>query len=227
MALELLSQMNVDVFIQSITYLPFQDVVSVCSANKTLHSYCNDPRYNKKWKRLIDNTFGKVYDYQNKLQQIWNKLGYKQPTYNYLVYTQLVKLLDPVTQAMIYYRQGDMDSFKEVSKVLASPIKIKGRLLSFVITSNFGLSRPADPTSAPLRNIISVFVNGVTTRRNLMLLFDIYRKYNQVPINSEQLMATGIVNPDQLIPGVVAYLNNPRVATRLDQEYRLYKSLLE
>ena len=32
-------------------------------------------------------------------------------TYNYLVYTQLVKLLDPLTQLMIYYRQGDRKSF--------------------------------------------------------------------------------------------------------------------
>ncbi len=33
--------------------------------------------------------------------------------YNYLVYSHLVRLLDPITQLMIYYRQGDMKSFDD------------------------------------------------------------------------------------------------------------------
>ena len=112
-----LSQLPVDLFIQQITYLPFQDVVSVCSANQQLRAYCNDPRYNTRWKALINNTFKEViYDYQNKLKELWDELGYKEPRYNYLIYTQLVKSLDPVTQGMIYYRQGDMKSFEELTK---------------------------------------------------------------------------------------------------------------
>jgi hypothetical protein len=43
---------------------------------------------------------------------MWDKLNLEPDTYNYLVYTKLINLLDPVTQLMIYYRQGDRDSFK-------------------------------------------------------------------------------------------------------------------
>ena len=113
-----LSQLPVDLFIQQITYLPFRDVVSVCSANQKLRSFCNDPQYNTKWKALINNTFQEHIDgYTDKLNELWNKLKIKPDTYNYLVYTQLVKLLDPVTQAMIYYRQGDMESFEQLTQV--------------------------------------------------------------------------------------------------------------
>ena len=115
--LDRLGQMGIDVFIQSITYLPFQDVVSVCSANKKLQSYCNNPKYNKHWRRLIDNTFRNTYNYQNNLIKLWKELNLDPGTGNYRVYTQLVKILDPITQAMIYHRQKDMDSFDQFTKV--------------------------------------------------------------------------------------------------------------
>ena len=112
-----LSQLSLDVFIQQITYLPFRDVVSVCSANKKLHGFCNDPKHNARWKALINNTFSDViYNYPDKLNKLWDKLNITPNTYNYLVYTQLVKLLDPVTQGMIYYRQGDDISFNQLTK---------------------------------------------------------------------------------------------------------------
>ncbi len=116
MNIDYLSQLPVDLFIQNITYLPFDDVVSVCSANIKLHNYCNDPKYNNHWKNLIDSTFGNIYDYQNHLKEIWKELNLNEGAYNYLVYTQLVKLLDPITQLMIYYRQGDMKSFDKFNK---------------------------------------------------------------------------------------------------------------
>jgi hypothetical protein len=108
-----LDQLPVDVFIQQITYLPFKDVVSLCSTNTTLRKYCTEPKYRNKWKRLIDSTFQNVYGYQDKLSEIWNQLNLEPDTYNYLVYTKLIHLLDPITQLMIYYRQGDMDSFNQ------------------------------------------------------------------------------------------------------------------
>ena len=113
-----LSQLSPDIFIQQITYLPFHDVINVCSANKKLHGFCNDPKYNNNWERLIDNTFkDNIYAYEEKLKELWNKLNMKPDTYNYLVYAQIVKLLDPVTQAMIYYQQGDMESFEKLNEV--------------------------------------------------------------------------------------------------------------
>ena len=108
-----LSRLPVDVFIQQITYLPFDEVIKVCETNKTLRNNCINPDYNNKWRKLIDDTFGNIYDYHNKLEQIRSKLNLKNGVYNYLVYSHLVKLLDPITQLMIYYRQGDMKSFDD------------------------------------------------------------------------------------------------------------------
>ena len=107
-----LSKLPIDIFIKEITYLPFNTVISVCNTNKKLHSYCTDSKYNNQWKNLIDDTFSSIDGYYDKLKDFWTKLKFSENTYNYLVYTQLIELLDPVTQLMIYYSQGDMDSFK-------------------------------------------------------------------------------------------------------------------
>ena len=105
-----LSSLPIDVFIHHITYLPFHDVISLCSTSSSLQDYCSNPRHSSRWKLLIDSTFSSVYDYHNKLTKIQQKVG---ADYNYLVYTQLINLLDPITQLMIYYRQGDMGSFND------------------------------------------------------------------------------------------------------------------
>ncbi len=106
-----LSRLPVDIFIQQITYLPFDEVISICNSNKTLHNYCINPSYNNHWRALIDNTFRNIYNYDNYLRQIRSKMGINDDVYNYLVYSHLVKVLDPITQLMIYYRQGDTNSF--------------------------------------------------------------------------------------------------------------------
>ncbi len=106
-----LSRLPVDVFIKEITYLPFDNVIAICTSNTTLHNYCTDVKYNNKWRKLIDDTFGGIYNYQKHLEDIREKLNVGEGVYNYLVYSHLVKVLDPITQLMIYYRQGDMDSF--------------------------------------------------------------------------------------------------------------------
>nr|QBK91632.1 MAG: F-box-like family protein [Pithovirus LCPAC302] len=103
--IDYLSQLPIDIFIHNITYLPFSDVINICSTNQKLHTYCTDPQYNNHWKSLIDNTFSLVDNYEEKLNKIWLNLKVIKNTYNYQVYTGLIKLLDPITQAMIYYRQ--------------------------------------------------------------------------------------------------------------------------
>lgn len=108
-----LSQLPIDIFIQNITYLPFSDVVNVCHSNSKLHNYCMNPKYNNSWKVLIDNTFSKLYHYQDILNKVWRNFNMKPNTYNYIVYTQLIKFLSPVTQLNIYYRQGDMKLFRD------------------------------------------------------------------------------------------------------------------
>ena len=114
-----LSKLPVDLFINQITYLPFSDVINICNTNKTFHEYCTNPRYSVRWRSLINNTFGNIYNYQEKLKQIQDKL--KINGYNYLIYTQLIKILDPITQAMIYYQQNDIsfNKFGQEEKFLA------------------------------------------------------------------------------------------------------------
>ena len=108
---------TIDIFLKLVTYLPFRDVASICQTNKFYHEYCTDPKYNIRWKNLIDNTFKHIYDYPNILTRLWTKLNYdKDNTYNYIIYTQLVKLLDPITQLMIYHKQGDMVNFNDNEK---------------------------------------------------------------------------------------------------------------
>ncbi len=42
MNIDHLSQLPVDLFIKEITYLPFDEVISVCQADTTLHNYCTN-----------------------------------------------------------------------------------------------------------------------------------------------------------------------------------------
>lgn len=113
----------IEIFIKQVTYLPFDDVISLCQTNTTYHNYCINPKYNTNWKLLIDDTFSKIYDYENKLDEIWSDLKVNKNTYNYLVYTQLIKYLDPITQLMILYRQNDpnfdSNKYKDSQRFLA------------------------------------------------------------------------------------------------------------
>ena len=104
---------SIDVFLIQVTYLPFNDVVNICQTNKFYHSYCTE--YNIRWKNLIYNTFGHLYGYKDILNRLWKKLGYNEnkDTYNYIVYTKFVELLDPITQLMIYHKQKDKVSFND------------------------------------------------------------------------------------------------------------------
>lgn len=105
-------RMQPDILAKSLSYLPFEEVTSMCSTEKALNSFCqnSDGRYDRQWRNMIEDTFGNTYDYQAKLIELNHKLGYNGIRYNYVVYTNLVKSLDPVTQLMIYNRQGD-DTF--------------------------------------------------------------------------------------------------------------------
>ena len=113
-----ISQLPVDIFIYELTFLPFDQVIGICSSDRKFHHYCSDPRYSDRWKRLVENTFGNIYNYSEKLQKIQDKLIKEgklvQNQYNYLVYTQFVNLLDPVTQLMIYHKQKDRTRFNDV-----------------------------------------------------------------------------------------------------------------
>lgn len=103
-----LLQLPDDVFMKHITYLPFSDVISICSSHPELRRKCMNDHGNR-WKTLIQNTFGNIYDYDRKLQEIQRRLRING--YNYLVYTQFINILDPVTQLMIYHKQNDYEMF--------------------------------------------------------------------------------------------------------------------
>ena len=161
MDIDYLSRLPVDLFIQQITYLPFDDVVNICQANSTLHNYCTNINYNNKWKALINTTFGDIDNYHEKLKQIWSNLKVNENTYNYLVYTQLVKILDPLTQLMIYYRQNDMKSFNSRKfnndqRFLAMfLLGEKGEMDKFIDIS----TNPSIPSFAKLINNVEVDQN--------------------------------------------------------------------
>lgn len=110
-----LTSQPIDLFITQLTYLPFKDVKNLCSSNKKSFDYCTNPKYNNNWKKLIDDTFGNIDHYQNKLEELWRELGVAYNTYNYKVYTRLIEYLDIVTQHMIWYKQGDMESFNKIN----------------------------------------------------------------------------------------------------------------
>lgn len=111
-----MDEVPVDIAIKQMTYLPISEVNNICVLNKKYHSYCTDPKYNSRWKLLIDNTYSSIDNYQEKLNEIWNKLGLPPNTYNYKVYTHLIHTLDKITQSMIYYKQGDHQSFDKLSQ---------------------------------------------------------------------------------------------------------------
>ena len=113
MNIDYLSRLSPDLFIKQITYLPFNDVIIICQANKKLHNYCTNSQYSVRWKVLVENTFSEVHNYEEKLKQIQTNLELGKEDYNYSVYTNFVKMLDPITQLMIYYRQGDLESFED------------------------------------------------------------------------------------------------------------------
>lgn len=135
-----LNELPIDLFIKYITYLPFSDVNKLCSTNLKLRSYCTNPKYNNRWKNLIDNTFSGIYNYQYHLDEIRQRYNLPNNSYNYLIYTQLIKNLDPITQLMIYYRQGDIKSFNDKG------FNDKGFNANQRLLSKFILSTPEERT---------------------------------------------------------------------------------
>ena len=108
-----MSRLPVDIFLKQITHLPYQSVVALCSSSKKSQSYCST-KYSNQWKSLIDNTFSSMINYVETVKTIQEKLGLTEREYNYKVYVELsIALLDPITRAMIAYRQGDMDTFNK------------------------------------------------------------------------------------------------------------------
>jgi len=106
-----LSKLPIDIFIKIIRYLPFDKVIEICQIkegiNDELNPYCVKEKYSYIWKGLLLNTFGTLYDYPEILELLINKYEH----YNYYVYTEFINFLDPIGQAMIYYKQHDINNF--------------------------------------------------------------------------------------------------------------------
>lgn len=113
-----MEQLPYDLLAKEITYLPFEDVRSFCQTDRRIHNFClaKNPRHKTIWKRLIENTFGGLDNYDNILLQLSRKYNCpEERCYNYLIYVNFVNRLDPVIQAMIYYRQNDKESLDKIS----------------------------------------------------------------------------------------------------------------
>ena len=139
-----MESLPVDLFIQQITYLPFDDVTNLCQVNTKFHEYCTNARYANNWRLLIKNTFSQLDDYETNLEELLKKYG----GYNYQVYTNFVKTLDPVTQAMIYYKQGDMKSFEKLDT-------IEKFLAMFLLGNKEGMDKYIIPKSQIFWKIIN------------------------------------------------------------------------
>ena len=114
----------VDIFLKCVIYLPFRDVISICSVNKFLYNYGSNPKYSLRWKSLIERTFSRFYNYQNNLKKIQTKVNSE---YNYLVYTQLNNLLGAIDSLMVYYYQKDMELLNEnlISPLIISTVALE------------------------------------------------------------------------------------------------------
>ena len=107
------SRLPVDLFMQQVTYLPYDSIIALCSTNVQLHNYCSVN--NNRWKPLILSTFGNLPNFDQTLKNMQKHLFGGADLYDYQVYTQLqANLLDPITQGMILFKQGDMDSFDKL-----------------------------------------------------------------------------------------------------------------
>lgn len=108
-----MSDLYVDIFFHLIAYLHFDDIITICTLNRKLHSYGIDSTYDVRWKVLTNKIYGDVDDYASLLNKLWTKLYLPQNTYNYLVYIKLIMSLDHVNQLIIYKRMGDNRSFND------------------------------------------------------------------------------------------------------------------
>ncbi len=97
-----------DLMAKELSYLPFNDVISLCKTNSKYHNFCTDKHYELYWKNMIVNTYGPLSNYQELLKK------YKNLEYNYILYTQLINLLDLDVQMDIYKHQGDEKSYERV-----------------------------------------------------------------------------------------------------------------
>ena len=76
------------------------------------------------------------------------------------------------------------------------PIIVSDNMKNFLAEANLGPSDPDDPNSTPLREVLGVGQNGVTTRALLIPIFNIYVHVNKMqkdPNNKQYLTATPLM----------------------------------
>ncbi len=103
-----LTDLPAPLLLERMTFMTFDDVISLCRTNKKLHNICTNDKYRVYWKNMIENTYGNTGYYK---QMIKNNPNIK---YNYVLYTQLINSLPIHTQSKIYKRQGDYKKADEV-----------------------------------------------------------------------------------------------------------------
>ena len=113
--LELLPE---DVLGYQITFLPFNEVKQLCLTSKRLNNFCKGTsiKQSNTWRNIIYNTFSNVVNYEDILLKLSKQYNCKEPCYNYYVYINFINYLDNITQLMIYYKQGDLNSLIYIYK---------------------------------------------------------------------------------------------------------------
>lgn len=101
----MLTNQPVELIFKQISYLPLPDVKSFFRVNRRTHDVGTHGRYNMLWKSLTKAIYGEFMWYDENLKELWQRTH--TSGYTYLVYTELVKLFDPVTRLLICNKLGD------------------------------------------------------------------------------------------------------------------------
>lgn len=112
-----LSKLTPDVLAYVMTYLPLPEVSRLCQSHPVLNDFCTNPKHERYWKKMIEDTYASEPFYQNYISQ------YPNLSYNYVLYTELIKQLPTEVQNKIYSRLNQRSlSMDSLPPVLDSPI---------------------------------------------------------------------------------------------------------
>ena len=134
----MITDLSIDLFIYLVKFLSFADTAALCACCKKFQHY--GLNYKNHWKSLIERTYQNVYDYQLKIYEIQKK---RKAEWNYLIYTQIIYLCDPITVATFRYQQeGLVENTDECYIALCLLNQKPNEVLQKTSDTGFSLSYP-------------------------------------------------------------------------------------
>ena len=134
----MITDLPIDPFIYLVKFLSFADAAALCASCKKFNHY--GLNYKNHWKLLIERTYQDIYDYPSKVSEIQFK---RKSEWNYLVYTQIIYLCDPVTVTTFRYQQeGLVENTDECYIALCLLNQKPNEILQKTSNKGFSLSYP-------------------------------------------------------------------------------------